>query len=301
MKHVALAGTLAAGICFGFAGPLLAAPAPSVGASAHGSPAAKNTATTAVATACLKHLSTFDNQMEKSGYWLGGDSFGHGRSLVGSPEAMIGSPALMKHAAPRTAAEYENARPGYEVRILVASATVLARNGQAKSCEAVLATAHAIYARYVGAMRNGNIHPSDASDWRRRQIGAARPVAGKNIAFQSDELIDATVLNPQNETLGSVDDILMSRKTGKIAFLVISRGGVFGIGEAYVPVPWADFKVSPNLKLLVLDTTKAAMNGAPKVTDGQSSAHARSAAKDQQVDAYWKTHLVSKSANPPKG
>ena len=82
--------------------------------------------------------------------------------------------------------------------------------------------------------------------------------------MRSDELVGTKVRSPQNEALGSIDDLVMNLQTGKITYLVIARGGIFGIDEKLVPVPWIDFKVTPNVKLLVLDATKDTLEAAPQ-------------------------------------
>ncbi len=127
------------------------------------------------------------------------------------------------------------------------------------------------YRSYMVDMREGRIPTAHVPNWR-RQIASAQPVTGINAALRSDELVGIDVRNPQDEVLGSVEDLAMSPQTGKIAYLVIGRGGIFGINEKYVPVPWGDFKVLAGINLLVLDATKAAMDAAPRVGHEQFSA-----------------------------
>ena len=199
--------------------------------------------------------------MEKDGYWLGGSGYGYGYPLGGAgygySYSLSGQPAA-------SATGYQNARPGYEVRNLIASANILARHGQqqrvrgrARDDPRYLQTLRGRYAQR-GSADGGRAGLAKAGRSR-----AAQPVTSKDTSFRSDELLGTDVRNPQNEALGSVDDLVMSPQTGKIAYLVIARGGIFGIDEKYVPVPWEDFKITPNANLLVLDTTKAALDAAP--------------------------------------
>jgi sporulation protein YlmC with PRC-barrel domain len=240
--------------------------------------------------------------MGKDGYWLGGSGVGYGYPMGGLG---YGYGRSMNGGA-RTAISngYLSARPGYEVRTLVAAANILAQHGQQEPCENVLATTRGIYKTYVADLHSGKAPRADVPVWRQEQIAAAAPVTGGNVSFRSDELIGTEVRNPQNVALGSVDDIVTSPKTGKIAYLVIGRGGVFGIDEKYVPVPWEDFKATPRVNLLVLDTTKTAMDAAPQVSNDPFAGSSHFGQQSRKVDAYWKTHLTTntgKSNTKPNG
>jgi sporulation protein YlmC with PRC-barrel domain len=293
MKRSILASSVAACFCLGLAAPLLAAQPAVTGTANQPSPSEKSSATKAAET-CLSDLRIFDSQMEKDGHWLGGSGYGYGYPMGGSGYgygySLGGYPAA-------TATGYQNARPGYELRILVASANILARHGQQQPCEDVLAATRDIYKLYVADLHSWGVPMADVPRWRQQQIAAAQPVTSKSTSFRSDELLGTDVRNSQNEALGSVDDFVMSPQTGKIAYLVIGRGGIFGIDEKYVPVPWEDFKVTPTVNLLVLDTTKAAMAAAPQVKENQFSTGGHFDQESQKVDAYWKTHLSNNGNN----
>jgi sporulation protein YlmC with PRC-barrel domain len=110
--------------------------------------------------------------------------------------------------------------------------------------------------------------------------------------YRSDQLIGADVVNAQGDDLGDVYDVVMSPQTGKISYLVVGRGGVFGIGENHIPVPWGAFKVAAGSNLMVLDTTKSNLDAAPRVAESHFSPRGDVGEQGQGVDAFWKTRLL---------
>jgi sporulation protein YlmC with PRC-barrel domain len=276
-------------------------------------PSATPTAAAVAATAakkCVSDLRTFDAKMQKEGYWLRGAGVGYGYPMsnyegergatmhLDSNSADSGRNAITdkkegtegKSRTPRveTSAGYWRARPGYEIRTLVIAANILARRGQQNECEAVLNTTRSIYKTYETDLRNDKVPKAGMSARQDQQIASAQWVTTNDASVRSDQLIGTSVVSQQNKVLGSVDDIIMSPKTGRIAYLVIGRGGVFGIDEKYVPVPWKDFKVTSDSNLLVLDTNKHTMNNAPQVEQSHFSKDGGFAKQSKKIDDYWK-------------
>ncbi len=265
--------------------PMSAGPSPTVGTQAASPQPAKK---------CLGDVKAFSESMSKNGYWLGGTGYGYGYPMGGYGYG-YGMPLGNMPAG--NAAGYGSARPGYEIRTLMASATILAQMGQEQECQTVLATTRSIDKRYESDLHARGVRSADMPGWQQRQIAAAVPVVGADASFRSDQLLDTDLVSPGDETLGSVHDLVLNPHTGKIAYLIISRGGLFGIGASYVPVPWGAVKAAPNASMLVLDTTKAAMSAAPQVSDNEFSASGQFDQESQKVDAYWASRVKTLAAN----
>jgi sporulation protein YlmC with PRC-barrel domain len=283
MKRSILLGSTAACFCLGVIVPLLAAPAPTHDPP----PGMKALSASGPAAKCRSDVQAFNGQMEKDGYWLGGSGYEYDYPIGG-----MGYGEGYGYAS-ADAPGYRNAWPGYEIRILLASANILAQNGQQQACEGVLDTTRGIYKLYAADMHGRGLQPADASSWQRQQIAAAQPVTAETMTFRSDELLDTAVISPKDEALGSIQDLVMSPKTGKIAYLAVARGGLFGFDKKYVPVPWAAFKTTQDVSFLVLDANKATMDAAPEVSYDETLTPAQFDKHSQEVDAYWKTHLTN--------
>jgi hypothetical protein len=80
--------------------------------------------------------------------------------------------------------------------------------------------------------------------------------------YRASKVIGSSVLNDANETIGEIDDILVS-PDGKAPFAVISIGGFLGMGTRLVAVPYASLKLVEN-KVVLPNGTKETLKMLPE-------------------------------------
>lgn len=80
---------------------------------------------------------------------------------------------------------------------------------------------------------------------------------------RASKVVGASVYNDQNQSIGSIDDVLMSDTDHKAAMAVVSVGGFLGMGSKLVSVPFDQLKVE-NDKIVMPGATKASLEGMPE-------------------------------------
>lgn len=71
------------------------------------------------------------------------------------------------------------------------------------------------------------------------------------------------VKNHKDESLGDLKDIMIDTTTGKVAYAVLSFGGILGMGEKLFAVPWQALVVDGENKQLLLKMDKEYLKNAP--------------------------------------
>ncbi len=82
--------------------------------------------------------------------------------------------------------------------------------------------------------------------------------------IRASEIIGKSVSNPSGEDLGKIADVVFDSE-GKVSYAVIGYGGVLGIGDKLVPVPWQSFKagILPGKDRLIANIDKTTLEQAP--------------------------------------
>ncbi|GLS20986.1 photosystem reaction center subunit H [Labrys miyagiensis] len=80
----------------------------------------------------------------------------------------------------------------------------------------------------------------------------------------SDKVEGTTVYGANGESVGSIERVMIDKKTGKVSFAVLSFGGFLGIGNDHYPLSWNALTYNTDLGGYQTSLTQEQLRGAPK-------------------------------------
>jgi sporulation protein YlmC with PRC-barrel domain len=80
---------------------------------------------------------------------------------------------------------------------------------------------------------------------------------------KASSFIGMQVQNLENERLGKVADLVFDPNSGKVSYVVLSIGGLLGIGDKLIAVPLSSLKPRPGQDHLVLNMDRQQLQNAP--------------------------------------
>jgi sporulation protein YlmC with PRC-barrel domain len=75
--------------------------------------------------------------------------------------------------------------------------------------------------------------------------------------LSADSLVGTDVYNSDDEKLGTIKAIMIDTEHGRIAYAVLSFGGIMGLGDKLFALPWSSLKCDCDDERFVLDVSKA--------------------------------------------
>ena len=84
---------------------------------------------------------------------------------------------------------------------------------------------------------------------------------------ESKKIIGMRVNGPDGKRIGEIDQIIVDTKAAKITHVVLGIGGMAGVGETRVVVPWSQLKMmadSDNRDRMVAVIDRATLDSAPR-------------------------------------
>ena len=83
-----------------------------------------------------------------------------------------------------------------------------------------------------------------------------------NFVRANKDIIGTKVVNPQNEDLGKIEDLIVD-SSGRISYAVLSFGGFLGLGDKDFAIPFNAFAFDAANNRAVLNIDKSLLKNAP--------------------------------------
>lgn len=79
----------------------------------------------------------------------------------------------------------------------------------------------------------------------------------------SDKVEGTPVYRSDGEKVGRIENVMIDKRSGKVAYAVLTFGGFFGIGSDHYPLPWSLLTYNERLGGYEVNVTDEQLKGAP--------------------------------------
>ena len=101
----------------------------------------------------------------------------------------------------------------------------------------------------------------------------------------SNKVEGTAVYNRQGERLGEVYNFMVDKRSGQVAYAVMSFGGFLGMGQSYHPLPWKVLTYDTGKGGYVVDLDKDRLQNAPSYSSSESPTWNREYGR--RIDEYY--------------
>jgi hypothetical protein len=108
--------------------------------------------------------------------------------------------------------------------------------------------------------------------------------------ISADKVQGTAVENPAGDSLGTIEALMIDKPSGKVAYAVMSFGGILGMGKDRRALPWEILTYDTGRRAYVLDLDPAVLRGAlafEDTADGDDHAWGQQVHDYYRVKPYW--------------
>ncbi|MEO8125347.1 MAG: PRC-barrel domain-containing protein [Burkholderiales bacterium] len=103
--------------------------------------------------------------------------------------------------------------------------------------------------------------------------------------ISSDKVEGTNVYNNRGEKLGSIDDLMIDKRSGHVRYAVMEFGGFLGIGTDRYPIPWSMLKYDTAQDGYSVPLDKDRLKDAPRYTSNKVPDYNDDYGRS--VNSYW--------------
>jgi len=120
-------------------------------------------------------------------------------------------------------------------------------------------------------------------------VGRSEPATDETAdLIASDKVEGTSVYNRAGDKLGSVYNFMVHKRSGQVAYAVLSFGGFLGMGASYHPLPWKELTYDTQLGGYVVNRTREQLERAPTYSSSETPAWG-DPAYTRRIDEYYGT------------